>query len=411
MPYKYYKIINELRSGGTSHVYKVQDIETEEYRVMKVTSFKYIQHSIWANEIKMLQKFQYIRGVVKMYEFGEVEDPSQEKFGYTVLEMCDDDVFNDRILPDEVRAVFLFLYKILTTIHTLGYCYCDLKPENILRKGKGFRLCDFSSCQPIGTITNIMYGTPHVMAPELIKCMDEKKEYYYDEKIDTWNLGCLLFEILSTESFERDDTDAQIDKIHDPYYKQILILCLEPDPQKRVRVWELGRKMKEDANQNTTIQQQQQQQLLQTSQTSQTTNDDGSTILVEKSQSNQVALDRRQSNQSNRVAICSSEVGQSNNNNNNQSSPFLLSIRGDLNSSNSSNGVGENHWITHHDSLPKKGRMEVGSRSTGQWSEIDKSLFGLSHDRSFALPYKKNQTVKSLRSALVRTRVKKVERS
>lgn len=245
MPYKDYKIVNELRSGGTSHVYKVTDNDTEEIRVMKVTSFNKIQKLVWLNEIQMLQKFQYIRGVVKMYEFGEVEDSNHETFGYAVLELCEDDLFESPIQEYERKKIFLFLYSILTTIHALGYCYCDLKPENILRKGKGFRLCDFSSCQPIGTLTNVMYGTPHVMAPEIIETLKSKKDYFYDEKIDSWGLGCLLYELITNEQFDRNDLQRQIQNVSDPYYRTILQLCLDVNPLSRVRVWELSKKMKD----------------------------------------------------------------------------------------------------------------------------------------------------------------------
>lgn len=245
MPYKDYKILNELRSGGTSHVYNVMDNDTGELRVMKVTSFQQIKKIVWLNEIQMLQKFQYIRGVVKMYEFGEVEDSTHEKFGYAVLEQCGDDLFENPIQENERKAVFLFLYNILTTIHAMGYCYCDLKPENILRKGSGFRLCDFSSCQPIGTLTNVMYGTPHVMAPEIVQTLDEKKDYFYDEKIDSWGLGCLLYELITHEQFDRNDLTRQINSISDPYYKPILQLCLDVNPLSRVRVWELSKRMKD----------------------------------------------------------------------------------------------------------------------------------------------------------------------
>lgn len=245
MPYKDYKILEELKSGGTSQVYRVSDIETDELRVMKITSFQHIQKNIWLNEIQMLQKFQYVRGVVKLYEFGEVEDSTHEKFGYAVLELCDHDLFEEPVQEHERKKVFLFMYNLLTTIHLMGYCYCDLKPENILRKGKGYRLCDFSSCQPIGTLTNVMYGTPHVMAPEIIKTLNDKKDYYYDEKIDTWGLGCLLYELITQHEFDRHQLPEILYKVTDPYYKSILHLCLDPNPLTRVRVWELSKRMKD----------------------------------------------------------------------------------------------------------------------------------------------------------------------
>ena len=243
MPYKDYTTIGELRSGGTSRVYRVRDNDTGEIRAMKVTSFKEIQKVVWLNEIQMLQKLQYVRGVVKMYEFGELEDGNKELFGYAVLELCDEDLFEKPIIVSEQKTIFLFLYNILTQLHTMGYCYCDLKLENILRKGKGFRLCDFSSCQPIGTLTNVMYGTPHIIAPEILRSSESKKDYFYDEKIDTWGLGCILFEVLTGEQFDRSVYNDRIEIIKDPYFKPILQLCLEENQLARIRIWELSKKI------------------------------------------------------------------------------------------------------------------------------------------------------------------------
>lgn len=244
MPYKDYNILEPLSPGGTATIYNVEDKDTGEIRVMKITSFEQIQKNIWLNEVNILQKFQYVRGIVKMYEFGEVEDASGSKFGYVVLEKCEKDLFDHAVLPREFKNVFLFLYSVLTSLHSMGYCYCDLKMENILRKGRGFRLCDFSSCQPVGTITNIMYGTPHLMAPELIQRFHEKKEYYYDEKIDTWGLGCIMYEMVSQKKFDRQD----IIPVDDKHYESIIKMCLETDPHKRIRIWELSKKMKDLLN-------------------------------------------------------------------------------------------------------------------------------------------------------------------
>lgn len=244
MPYKDYTILRSLASGGTAHVYEVKDNDTEEILVMKITSFKKLQKKIWLNEVNMLQKLQYVRGIVKMIEYGEVADQKNDSFGYIILEKCGLDLFESPIKTNEIKTIFLFLYHILTTLHSMGYCYCDLKIENILRQGKGFRLCDFSSCQPIGTLTNVMYGTPHVIAPELLIALEKKQEYYYDEKIDSWGLGCVMYEIITGEKFDRHKLQ-DFKNVTDVYYKTIIQECLEHNPTTRVRIRELSKKMKQ----------------------------------------------------------------------------------------------------------------------------------------------------------------------
>jgi serine/threonine protein kinase len=240
MPYQDYQIMRELKSGGTSQVYQVRDTDTGEHRVMKVTDFQVIQKQVWQNEVKILQEFQYVRGVVKMYEYGERQDLQGRWYGYTLLEFCDDDLFEHPIAPHEVQQIFRFVFDMLQTIHTLGYCYCDLKLENILRKGKGFRLCDFSSCQPIGSLTTIMYGTPHLMAPEIVQCLQANKEYYYDEKIDTWGFGCVLYEILTGDQFDRQSKQEQLESLKNPALRSVIQSCWQDDPLQRARLTDLA---------------------------------------------------------------------------------------------------------------------------------------------------------------------------
>jgi len=239
--YKDYTIHNELASGGTSHVYRVTDNETGETRVMKVTSFSRVPKQLWLNELNMLQKFQYVRGIVKMYEFGEGFDANNDSFGYCVLEMCDSDVFESPVPKQELLKFLSFVANILVTIHSLGYCYCDLKSENILRKMNGYRLCDFSSCQPIGTHSTIIFGTLSVMAPEIRTATALKCEYVYDEKIDSWGFGCLLFELLTQTTPDLTNNSnllksiqrITVDPTMDAGYRKIIELCLDNDPKRR----------------------------------------------------------------------------------------------------------------------------------------------------------------------------------
>lgn len=243
MPYKDYHLLNDVRVGGTSQVYQVVDRDTSELRVMKVTAFQSIQKSLWLNEIQMLQKFQYLRGVVKMYEFGQVEDTNQEAFGYAVLEWCDDDLLKVPLEAPDWKRVFLFLCEVLSTLHAQGYCYCDLKPENILLKGTGYRLCDFSTCQPSGTQTSLLYGTPHILAPELLEQVATGSEHRYDEKIDSWGLGCLMVELILQEQFDREQLPAQLARVKDEYFQPLLRALLEPRPALRLTLWELQKKL------------------------------------------------------------------------------------------------------------------------------------------------------------------------
>jgi cGMP-dependent protein kinase len=86
--------------------------------------------------------------------------------------------------------------------HQRHIIYRDLKPENILCSENGYlRLIDFGTAKALGSVVNketvlgedrsedclertfTMVGTPHYMAPEVLK------QSGYSYSADYWNLG------------------------------------------------------------------------------------------------------------------------------------------------------------------------------------------------------------------------------
>ncbi len=254
MPLGCYKVSNTLNQGGTSVVYQIYDQDTKEDLALKVTPFSQLSKTIWENEIDMLKKFQYTRGVVKMWDYWE----TREK-GYMVMEMCDGDLCDEPIVDlAEQQRLFLFLLQVFKAIHSAGYCYNDLKIENILRKGQGFRLCDFSSCLPIGTTSKILYGTPHIMAPEMIQAYRNNRTYYYDEKNDSWGFGSVMYEVITGKPIYDIPTKMPLPAlltflgrqkidfslVTNSSLRKVLEKCLCPQPEQRIRIWEIERELR-----------------------------------------------------------------------------------------------------------------------------------------------------------------------
>lgn len=82
-------------------------------------------------------------------------------------------------------------------LHKNGLCHRDIKPENLLLdENNNIKLCDFSWCNKIDRKKpfNDFCGTYEYMAPEIIR------KDFYDEKVDVWALGVLLFELLHGKS-------------------------------------------------------------------------------------------------------------------------------------------------------------------------------------------------------------------
>lgn len=96
----------------------------------------------------------------------------------------------------ETEAKFYISQVVLALkeIHAERVVLRDLKPENILIDDKGYlKMADFGR-SVIKETTEQKFkglsGTPVYMAPEMVALKD------YDQAVDLWSLGCLLYELL-----------------------------------------------------------------------------------------------------------------------------------------------------------------------------------------------------------------------
>jgi serine/threonine protein kinase len=93
-------------------------------------------------------------------------------------------------------------------MHSKDIIYRDLKPENILVNNDGYiKLADFGFAKVIPyatsegeviTKTYTIVGSPEYMAPEMLNNLG------YDECVDYWSLGCLIFELVFANSLFAD---------------------------------------------------------------------------------------------------------------------------------------------------------------------------------------------------------------
>lgn len=110
-----------------------------------------------------------------------------------------------------LRRITIQLLMGLKHIHHKGLIHCDLKPENILFKvsqKSGVKIIDFGSACPINEKQFTYIQSRFYRAPEVIL------ELEYDEKIDIWSLGCILFELYTgTPLFMGNDEVEQLCRI------------------------------------------------------------------------------------------------------------------------------------------------------------------------------------------------------
>ncbi|KAF7306347.1 Kinase-like protein [Mycena indigotica] len=132
------------------------------------------------------------------------------------------------------------LTSALMYLHGKNIMHRDIKPENLLLGANGeLKLCDFGWCiHSFGTIKTLC-GTLDYLSPEMV----EGREY--DERVDVWGLGVLLYEFLvGSPPFNDTGTVAvynRIKRVDIRFPSQISVIAqdlisqlLRRDPQERL---------------------------------------------------------------------------------------------------------------------------------------------------------------------------------
>eukprot|EP01155_Anaeramoeba_flamelloides_P013774 Anaeramoba_flamelloidesa339295_52.p1 GENE.a339295_52~~a339295_52.p1 ORF type:complete len:304 (-),score=82.22 a339295_52:99-959(-) len=135
----------------------------------------------------------------------------------------------------------------LDHLHKMDVVYRDLKPENILLDKEGhIKITDFGLVKTdlnkkFGGKTNSFCGTPEYLAPEIIL------DIPYDETIDWWSFGILLYEMLvGTPPYYSEDHEETFElilkaKLKIPFYvedeaRDLITKLLNRNHEKRLGV-------------------------------------------------------------------------------------------------------------------------------------------------------------------------------
>ena len=186
----------QLGSGAFSKVYLGKHIPTEELYAIKKLSKKELKTKIDSieiikREIELHSKL-YHKNIIHLVGTYENEENI-----FIILEYSNKgDLFKlirKKKIIDEQTCFNYFIQTVNSVLflHENNLIHRDIKPENILiNDNNEIKLCDFGCCveSAIGNRTTFC-GTYEYMAPEIIK------ETSYNNSVDVWSLGILLYEL------------------------------------------------------------------------------------------------------------------------------------------------------------------------------------------------------------------------
>ena len=197
--YPYYEKIRFLGEGGFGSVEKIKDKKDNQIYALKKIKKSKVKVEVFKNEVNILSKFNSDK-IVKYYS-----SFSDKDYFYIKMEYCNCSNLSDFIsnkkqesnnLIDE-NILCKIIYNICLSvqeIHSKEIIHRDLNPNNIfMHEDYNIKIGDFGISKHCdNTKTNV--GTQYYKAPEILLGK------VYNNKIDIWALGCILYELFTLEN-------------------------------------------------------------------------------------------------------------------------------------------------------------------------------------------------------------------
>lgn len=190
-----YQIIESIGEGSFGKVYKARIKGTGQIVAMKFIVKKGKNEKELKNlrsEIEILTKLNHPH-IITLFDSFETDTDFVVVMEYAQGELYDI-LEDDKQLPaTEVQKIAKQLIQALNYLHSNRIIHRDMKPQNILIGQSGaVKLADFGFARSMSYNTIVLTsikGTPLYMAPELVQ------ERAYDNRVDLWSLGCILYEL------------------------------------------------------------------------------------------------------------------------------------------------------------------------------------------------------------------------
>ncbi|XP_031501778.1 phosphoenolpyruvate carboxylase kinase 1-like [Nymphaea colorata] len=193
-----YQLLEEIGRGRFGKVFRCFRPETGEFFACKSIDKRAITDPVDRECLEKEVKFHRLAGghpnVVQVHAVYEDEESL-----HLVMELCQSPDLFDRVskrvfTEPEAAALMAQLMEAIAHCHRLGVAHRDIKPDNVLFDDRDrLKLADFGSadCFREGEGLREIVGTPYYVAPEVLRSKE------YNEKVDVWSAGVILYVLLS----------------------------------------------------------------------------------------------------------------------------------------------------------------------------------------------------------------------
>ena len=256
-----YDFINEnkkpIGKGAFGEVWKVTHENSQKVYCVKILSKRDIFEQKLINQINKEISIMY--NINHPYSIKLVNHFEDNEKLYLIMELAPNGNLYNLIQNNKkekvknmilIKKLIVQSIEIIKYLHSKNIVYRDIKPENLLLDNDyNIKLCDYGWATYFtpGKFLTVYCGTPEYVSPEVIK------KYPYNERVDIWGLGVLIFELVfgyapfsSTFNEERFN-NIKVGKINWPKdlddehkdLKDLIEKILKVDPKERISLDEI----------------------------------------------------------------------------------------------------------------------------------------------------------------------------
>lgn len=246
-----FKIVKKISESFYGPIYLVECKKTKQRYCLKMFYKRRMKVKAMVDfktEAEILKDVDHMN-IYKKISSVEDQDSFYHISEYLIGGELFDQIVKEAFIDENTaKTIMTQLFSAIKYLHSVGVTHRDLKPENIMLKEKGsisyIKIIDFGFAKRFkaDTVFTDVVGTCYYIAPEIFKGG-------YNEKVDIWSAGVLLYILLSGKPpFNGMGNDAIYHKIinTEPGFKEnawnfvssdgieLVKAMLTKDPSKRL---------------------------------------------------------------------------------------------------------------------------------------------------------------------------------